>query len=367
MQKLKSFLDKNRNLVMLSITFLGMMLICLVNGISFSIKGTEIINNFSVYSVIFTGRISVGDYIFEANVGQIVLLISLISMICSFAFIVLSYFVPKIVAHKTIIRTIFTSLICVASLVILLSSRIIQASASIYEVDGLKIKANMNRYFSLFYIAFLVVYLAVCFSELFEIHKYSVREISETAILIALAIVLDQFGAIRFNATGGSINFSAIPLIIIGIRYGFFKGFVASSIIFGVVTCLLDGYGFITYPFDYLIAFAGYGLVSVFYNFALKIGKKTSKSPLFFGILGVILGYIPMTLVRYIGTMCSGYFLYETPFVENFLYQTTYVPLSALVSIAGVCVLLPVIMMLEKMYPAYQKTEVKNDEESPKN
>ena len=57
----------------------------------------------------------------------------------------------------------------------------------------------------------------VLFSLVFNAKKYTVQEICETAILVALAVVLDQFLKIQIQANGGSISFSALPLFIIAI------------------------------------------------------------------------------------------------------------------------------------------------------
>ena len=55
---------------------------------------------------------------------------------------------------------------------------------------------------------------------------FNVHDIVEIAMLSALSIVLDQFLKIRIGATGGSINLAMLPLLIISLRHGPFKGFI---------------------------------------------------------------------------------------------------------------------------------------------
>ena len=97
-----------------------------------------------------------------------------------------------------------------------------------------------------------------------DLFKFSIRDITEIAVMVALAIILDKFVKIQVGATGGSINIATVPLFIIAFRHGWFKGLIASGILFGIVTNLLDGYGINTYPFEYLIAFGSIEIAGLF-------------------------------------------------------------------------------------------------------
>ncbi len=214
-------------------------------------------------------------------------------------------------------------------------------------------------------------------SRMFEFKKYTIREMSETAVLIALAVVLDQFAEIPIQANGGSISLSAIPLFIIAIRYGGFKGFIASSFIFGFITCLMDGYGFQTYPFDYFVALSGYSIVGVFYNavnnyyakkkFDVSVSSNgetlENKNPFavkenLYKILAIILGGFFVMVVRYIGHMISGAILYyPITFVDNFIYQSAYVPESVWASVAGMLILYKPIELINRVFPVINKKE----------
>ena len=69
---------------------------------------------------------------------------------------------------------------------------------------------------------------------------FSIKDIAEIAIFSALAIVLDRVVRIPLGATGGSVNISLVPLYVIALRHGWFKSFIAGSIIYGLITCLFD-------------------------------------------------------------------------------------------------------------------------------
>lgn len=366
MEKLRKILHEYRNYILCCVCFVSILLLSLVKGARFQINETETFGFLSLADILFKGTLTLGDYSFSLNHTSIIYRIVIVLLICCFACYSIYTFIKIDEKKKKIILGFIFFFNLIGILMLFLQSRIVETVDDVRKIGDVKIKNQMLWSYSTFVALFGLLYSLIIFTEIFSQNKYSVQEITETAVLIALAVVLDRFGTIRYGVNGGSsLNFSAVPLIIIGIRYGYFKGFIASSVIFGVMSCLLDGYGFQTYPFDYFIGFAGYAIVGVFYNLGTKISKKTSKNQLFFQILFVLISYIPMTLVRYIGGMSSGYLLYETEFVENFLYQSTYIPVSAAISIGSVIILLPVIGMLNRMYPPYK--EIKIVENEPKN
>ena len=171
-------------------------------------------------------------------------------------------------------------------------------------------------------------------------------------ILVGLAVVLDQFVKIPVQANGGSISFAPVPLFIIAMRYGGLKGFIASGLFFGLITCLLDGYGFQCFPFDYFVALCGYGLIGTFVNFFNKFNKEKKFNKQYgLTIAGVVVGGILATIVRYFGHMVSGFILYAPiSFVDNFIYQSTYVPLTMLVSIVVMCILVGPIILINRVF-----------------
>jgi len=215
-------------------------------------------------------------------------------------------------------------------------------------------EANITLLFGIIYslISAFIIFIDLSYLELFKDKlKFTVQEIVEIAVFSALAIVLDQFN-IKVQVNGGSISFSAVPLFIIAIRHGGFKGFIASSLIFGFISCLFDGYGLQTYSFDYFLALSGYGFVGTFTNLFMKFGKDNKRKQYVFANLGVIIGVIFATTIRYIGHMISGAILYQPiTFVENFIYQSSYVPLSMVSSLVIMLVLLYPILVINRVFP----------------
>ena len=121
-----------------------------------------------------------------------------------------------------------------------------------------------------------------------SVFGFSVRDIAEIAILVALALGLDKL-KISVGATGGSVNFAMFPLFVIALRHGPFKGFIAGGIVYGLISCLLDEYGMQFYAFDYLIPFGAPALLGfiakyVDDHFDTEFNKKNA--------LGIVLSYV---------------------------------------------------------------------------
>ena len=147
---------------------------------------------------------------------------------------------------------------------------------------------------------------------------FSIRDITEIGILCALAIILDTFVKVPVGENGGSINIAMVPLFLIALHKGWFKGLIAGGIVFGLLSCLIDGYGFVTYPLDYLVAYGGVAVVGVMRNLIIK-EKIDGKSYLFY-ILAILVAFV----IRLIGATIDGIILWETPFVDSLIYNLTY-------------------------------------------
>lgn len=154
----------------------------------------------------------------------------------------------------------------------------------------------------------------------------NVRSIVEDGLLVALAFVLN-FIKLPITTGAGSINFQMLPLFLIALRRGPLHGFVAGGIIYGLLTCVTDGYGIQTYPFDYLI---GFGSVAVL-GFFQKIIMNKDKN--FFAREGFLfLGCFIATFIRYIGSSVSSMVFYGLTFGDALLYNIIYIPVSGLIA-----------------------------------
>ena len=215
---------------------------------------------------------------------------------------------------------------------------------------------KVEEIFTIIYLVISVILFIIIVSNYTKKEKaFTTKEIAEISILLALSIVLDKI-KISVGADGGSVNVSAFPLILIGLRFGFIKGFISSSIFFGLITNLLDGYGIMTYPFDYLIAFSFYSAPGLFYNLFKRFNfdKKNEKGLLYNDqialIISLILGQILSFVVRMFGGSLSSIILYDATLAYALSYNLPYVGLSALSCLILGLALVPVIARLNKRY-----------------
>ena len=113
--------------------------------------------------------------------------------------------------------------------------------------------------------ALLGVFLLICFSLYVRRIKLTVRMLVYMSLMLALAILLQQFRIWQFPQ-GGSVTFGAmIPLLLLAYRYGVAVGALA-GFVFGMINILLDP--FILHPiqvlFDYPLPFMSLGLAGLF-------------------------------------------------------------------------------------------------------
>lgn len=380
----KSKISELVNEIVFGVLFVATLLILIIpfGSVSFALNKGAVGNIpattlVGFYNVLF-GSITIDGTAFNLVNTRIVFIVTLVVLILSVATMFLGWFFAK--KNKKLSFSLYgvTFLFVIGVFFALTLSgfyafSIDSLSTEIYGVDG-------SSTTTAFGVCAVIAGLGMMFaslSRMFEFKKYTIREMSETAILIALAVVLDKFARIPIQANGGSINFSAIPLFIIAVRYGGFKGFIASSFIFGFITCLIDGYGLQTYPFDYFVALSGYSIVGVFYNavnnyyakkkLELRLANNgenvTSDNPFvvkenIFKVVAIILGGFFAMVVRYCGHMISGAILYQPiTFVDNFIYQSTYVPVSVWISVAGMLILYKPIELINRVFPVLNKKE----------
>lgn len=176
--------------------------------------------------------------------------------------------------------------------------------------------------------------------------KQSTKAIAEDGILIAAAFVLN-FIKIPIQSGGGSINFQMFPLLVIALRRGPLTGLICSGVIYGALTCLTDGYGFASYPFDYLIGFGSTAAVGFFNPLIFPKEEK----PLWQRELWLFLGGVLVTLIRFIGSTTSSMVIYDTGFVASLIYNSVYIPVSCALAVAVTMLLLPSITAINRRYP----------------
>ncbi len=207
-------------------------------------------------------------------------------------------------------------------------------------------------YISILLLICSVVFILSSLSMIFEENTLNVKDIVEIGIFVSLAVVLDLgFFKIKIGTQGGSISFAMVPLFLISLRKGFFKGFVASGIIFGLITCLTDNYGFITYPFDYLLGFGSIAIIGLFKNKIFPANNKFTIA----GLIFLVIGFILSIFSRLVFATLSGILIYKLNFVGSITYQLAYLGPSSGLVLAILILLYKPLLLVNKRYSFHNK------------
>ena len=367
MEKFKGIVKKYFNEIIFTIGFIVVMCTMALPFANLTLSDeTTLVVPF--ITALAGGSIEIGSTSYSLTGTSILLIFGLILLILS-EILIVSAALLKDKKIKFILRTTGLCFLIANIFIYMLGGYLV----GVLDLGEAGVSGVVSTEFGIVVTLFDLLMALVLFSLVFNAKKYTVQEICETAILVALAVVLDQFLKIQIQANGGSISFSALPLFIIAIRYGAFKGFIASGFIFGFLTCLLDGYGFQTFPFDYLVALSGYGLVGTFFNLAKKFyqniedANKYKKMQFIYSAIFIVISAIPVMLIRYTGHMISATILYGydpiRDFWANFIYQSTYVPGAVGCSIAGMLILLAPVIMINRLFPVKKANSIEETEE----
>lgn len=175
---------------------------------------------------------------------------------------------------------------------------------------------------------------------------FTIKDIAEIAILSAIAIIFDKLVKIPIGATGGSINLAMLPLYIIALRHGWFKSFISGGLVFGLLTCLLDGYGLICYPLEYLVAFGSVCILGIFANYITK--HFQTKKEIFTSYLLLLISIIFATAIRIFSGTFDSILIYSYTFIPALIYNLTYIIPSSIIVAIILSILLPVIIKMNK-------------------
>lgn len=176
----------------------------------------------------------------------------------------------------------------------------------------------------------------------------SVKTIAEDGVLIAAAFVLN-FIRIPIAPTAGSINLQMLPLLVIALRRGPLDGFVAGGIVYGLLTCLTDGYGLATYPFDYLVGFGSVAVLGFFRRFVFAPKQTTYNVK---GMVFLTIGVILSTFVRFIGSCTSSMVLYGYDLQAAMIYNYVYVFISGGLALAVLLILYGPLVRVNRLFPS---------------
>ncbi len=162
------------------------------------------------------------------------------------------------------------------------------------------------------------------------------RQLTETALLIAVAVVIEfAFRILPRQPQGGSIDITMLPLIILAYRQGFLRGLLG-GMIFGVLNFLLSGLALHWGSFflDYLLAFGALASAAWFF----RMGRE---SAVYFGLGILAAGILRFALHVVSGVVFFGEYAPEgTPVLEYSLtYNFTYMgPSIALTLVIGLLI-----------------------------
>ncbi len=196
-------------------------------------------------------------------------------------------------------------------------------------------------------IAFTIAAAVLSLSVEFSRNPIVTRQIAEDGILIAAAFILNLI-KIPLAAGAGSVNFQMLPLFIIALRHGPAHGLVCGGIIYGLMTCLTDGYGFACYPFDYLIGFGSVMVMGFFRKFIF------GENQMWYNVKGEIFLFVSAliaTFIRFVGSCASSMIVYQVSFVGALEYNAIYIPVSGLISIIVIMAAYGPLAKVDKMFP----------------
>lgn len=131
----------------------------------------------------------------------------------------------------------------------------------------------------------------------------------EVAVFAALSIVFGLF-KLYTMPQGGSISLALFPILVISLRRGVGAGAI-TGFIYAVVNCLVDAYGFVYFPLDYLVPSIAMAIVGI---------KLFSKNP-YYTLVGLLLSFT----VAFVSYVLSGMVYWNTPLWGSITYNATYV------------------------------------------
>ena len=328
-------MEKEKNIIKNIIPFL-----CSIAAILF-LFGTDIIYKIKIDDTKEIFNLNLIN-LFDASISPAWLTITVLVLIIIAGVLPLFYFINKLRNTDSIAVT--------STFIFLISACLILVYKEVFSYTG---ASKIENFYSAdigygFACSLLFLGLGAFSSLLSSPKKYgeNVKAITENGVLIALSFVLN-FVKIPIGPSGGSINFQMLPLFIIALRRGPIQAFISGGIVFGAISCLSDGYGFATFPFDYLIGFGSVAILGLFRKLVLKEDQNFFLRELFLFVGGFL-----STLVRFIGSTLSSIIIYDYPFVAALQYNAIYIPLSGLISIVVLMLLLKPFLLINKRYPA---------------
>ena len=171
------------------------------------------------------------------------------------------------------------------------------------------------------------------------------RKLTETAIMLALAVLLSYVTVFQAPMGGSITAFSQVPIVLIGYRYGFKWG-AGTGVIYGVLEMLLQGLG----NFAYVKGFAAY-LILILADYVvafacLGIGGALFRKVIKNQTLALALGGAVASLLRFVCHFISGVTIWgeyadgwKSVWAYSFGYNGYYMLFEGILTVIGVVVL----------------------------
>ena len=165
----------------------------------------------------------------------------------------------------------------------------------------------------------------------------AVKTIAYMAIYCAVFVVFDRVSDMLnlFKmASGGKLNFGPIALLVCSYHLGWKKGAMVGvvSVFLQLVIGSVSWYGIGSFLLDYLIAYAVYGIASMFPNFGYFYS-----------------GILVTSVIRLLSSTLAGTILWETPFWASLSYNATYIIPTT------VCAIIVVPLLVERLKPVFRR------------
>jgi thiamine transporter ThiT len=156
--------------------------------------------------------------------------------------------------------------------------------------------------------------------------RLNVRQIALMGILVSISIVLDTVFKFYQLPNGGSINLAMVGLVLIALSFGWWQSWLAITIVFGVLTSVLDGY-IAYYLFDYFFALSGFIVISL-------MRKTIIASNELKGLFTLTWTFLIAFAWRLLMHVISGVLYFEVDWAGSLAYNITYLLPSFFLSFA---------------------------------
>ena len=331
----KQFSESATNLILRCV--IGVALMC---AILLATTGTfKIISDNGILNV-SGASLTFGDSNNSFNfIGRIHLLI----MVCNLALVALPIW------RKSVKIQVFLVIISILGL-ILREYSYSYIAFGVSSFDKTIAATFLSNPFNIIFIVLHLIALTALFLTAKINIKFTVYEITEMAIFIALAVLLDQpFMKIKLMSNGGSISFEWVPLIVIALRFGVMKGFIASGVIYGMISCIIGGYGIAFYPFDYLLAFGSIALIGSVSKILLN--SNSSRPYTLWKVLILTSSIVVVTIIKMIVHVISGIIFWETEFIPSLVYNAPPALITGCITLVAMLILFGPLVMINKRFP----------------